>query len=324
MVAVDQRVPLQALIRESAGEEPTFQSMTALKRLLTEELAARSTGMLLDPEYAIPCAFDAVPGRPGLVVTLESSAFEETPGGRKSRPITDWSVEKIRRIGGDGVKFLVWFNPDAAPEVIDHQLELTRQLGQDCADHDIAFLVELLVYPVRETADEFKRKRSELVQRTVEAFAPREFGIDIYKLESPVALAGLPDPDVASEASAETQEHFSRMAATIDRPWVLLSAGAEQIDFLRALKFAYRAKASGFLAGRSIWRSSVLAYPDLKVVRQRIQTDAVPYLAQLNALTDQAAAPWEGSLEFGGHERSPGFPSYYRGSSPLTVKQPLA
>jgi tagatose 1,6-diphosphate aldolase len=323
IVAVDQRVPLQSLIREVANEEPTFQSMTAIKRLLTEALAPHATSILLDPEYAISCSLDAVPSETGLVVTLESAAFEETQGGRKSRVIPDWSVEKIRRIGGDGVKLLVWFNPDAAPDVVEHQLEFTRQIGRDCANHDVVFLVELLVYPVKESAEEFGRKRSDLVQRTVEAFSSAEFGIDIYKLESPVELSAVPDPEAGSDASKAVRERFTRMGSVISRPWVLLSANAEPSDFLRALKFAYQAGASGFLAGRSIWRRAATGYPELDLVKERLRTDAVPYLSYINALTDALAKQWEGELDLGGHRQTPGFPTYYRSSSQSALKDAL-
>ena len=52
------------------------------------------------------------------MVTLEDNRFEDSPGGRKSRSIRDWSVEKIKRAGGDGVKLLTWFRPDADADVL--------------------------------------------------------------------------------------------------------------------------------------------------------------------------------------------------------------
>jgi len=58
---------------------------------------------------------------PGRIHRLEDHRFEDTPGGRRSHSIAQWSVEKIKRAGGDGVKVLAWYRPDAAPEILEHQ-----------------------------------------------------------------------------------------------------------------------------------------------------------------------------------------------------------
>lgn len=50
--------------------------------------------MLFDPNYAIPAAIDVLPPECGLIVTLEDHRTEESKGGRKSKVIADWSVEK--------------------------------------------------------------------------------------------------------------------------------------------------------------------------------------------------------------------------------------
>ena len=155
MVAVDQRAPMRGILKAALGRDPATQDMYALKRILIEELAKESTAVLIDPEYGIPAALDVLPGRPGLIVTLEDSNFEVTPGGRKARIIPNWSVEKIKRLGGDGVKFLVWYNHNADADVVQHQHNVLRQLGKECARYDLAFLVEPLVYAHNEDEKSF-------------------------------------------------------------------------------------------------------------------------------------------------------------------------
>ena len=85
--------------------------------------------MLLDPHYAYPKAIDVVSPRTGLLLTLEDSVFEETrTRPRSSSEIDDWSVEKIRRVGGDAVKVLAWYRPDADTGVIlEHQQEFVAR-----------------------------------------------------------------------------------------------------------------------------------------------------------------------------------------------------
>jgi len=56
-------------------------------------------------------------------------------------------VEKIRAIGGDAVKVLAWYRPDADAGINEHQKRFVREIGQDCARYDIPYVLELLVYP---------------------------------------------------------------------------------------------------------------------------------------------------------------------------------
>jgi tagatose 1,6-diphosphate aldolase len=76
--------------------------------------------------------------------------FEETPEGRFSSEIDDWSVAKIKRMGGDAVKVLAWYRPDAPGTRHNRQKQkdFTKRIGEACARYDIPFLFELLVYPL--------------------------------------------------------------------------------------------------------------------------------------------------------------------------------
>ena len=65
-----------------------------------------------------------------------------------ARSIDDWSVAKIKRAGGDAVKVLAWYRPDADPGVLEHQQRYVADIGEECRRHDILFVFELLVYPM--------------------------------------------------------------------------------------------------------------------------------------------------------------------------------
>ena len=147
MLAVDQRPPIKNLVSSARGTaDATYDDVADVKRLLVEELGGLASAVLLDPHYAYPRAIDAVSPRQGLLLTLEDSVFEETPTGRLSGTIDDWSVDKIRRVGGDAVKVLAWYRPDADPSVNEHQQEFVAAIGSACRKYDIPFLFELLVY----------------------------------------------------------------------------------------------------------------------------------------------------------------------------------
>lgn len=310
MVAVDQRAPMRGILKAALGRDPATQDMYALKRILIEELAKESTAVLIDPEYGIPAALDVLPGRPGLIVTLEDSNFEVTPGGRKARIIPNWSVEKIKRLGGDGVKFLVWYNHNADADVVQHQHNVLRQLGKECARYDLAFLVEPLVYAHNEDEKSFAQNRSQLVIKSIEALSDPDLGIDIYKLESPVDAAIL-----GQDSASHTQltDMFKRMTINLPSPWVMLSAAAEPNLFSDVLRCAYAAGAGGFLAGRSIWKHAADGYPDMQEVRSRLRNTAIPYMRKLNDMTDELGTRWSQKPRMPIHSSQSSFIDSYPG-----------
>ena len=133
MVALDQRPPLFDAIAQAKGitrEQVEYSDVTAAKRLLVENLSPHCSSMLFDPNFAVPAAIDLLPARCGLIMTLEEHRVEETAGGRKSRAIANWSVEKIRAIGGDAVKVLAWYRPDADAAINEHQKRFVREIGR--------------------------------------------------------------------------------------------------------------------------------------------------------------------------------------------------
>ncbi|MBP0618013.1 tagatose 1,6-diphosphate aldolase [Jiella mangrovi] len=304
MVALDQRPPLIAAIAKAKGiaqDEVSFADMLAAKRMLVQALAADASSMLLDPNFAVPAALDILPARTGLIVTLEEHRFVDTPGGRFSRSIDNWTVEKIRRIGGDAVKVLAWYRPDASPEVLEHQKDYVRTVGAECRRHDIPFVLELLVYPFPDSADhttdyvESPDKRAELVIESVREFAKPEYGVDLYKLETPLPGSQLPDysDTPESKAAAAEFETVGSICRTAGIPWVLLSGGVTPDQFGRVLTYAYAAGAQGFLAGRTIWLDAIQsAFPDEAKVLSMLKADGKQRLARLTELTLERAKPW--------------------------------
>jgi tagatose 1,6-diphosphate aldolase len=299
MVAVDQRPPVKHLIVDRRGGGPaSYEDVATVKSLLVEGLHREASALLLDPHFAYPTAIQHVPASKGLLLTLEDSVFTETPGGRLSAPIDGWSVGKIKRAGGDAVKVLAWYRPDVSAEVRDHQEEFVARIGDACRRYDIPYLLELLVHPLGEDATPVA-DHGEAVLRSVETFAHPRFGVDVFKLESPVAPGEIPDPDGDAAAAARAQALFDELGRLAGRPWVMLSAGASAADFHRVCAYSYRAGASGYLAGRAIWWDALQAFPDLAAVREGLATEAVAYMRSLNDLTDATALPWFQHAAFG-------------------------
>jgi tagatose 1,6-diphosphate aldolase len=304
MTAVDQRPPIKNLIKARRGSaEAPWEDVAAFKELLIAELQGSSSALLLDPHYAYPRGVRLLDARPGMILTLEDSIFRETPGGRLSAEIDDWSVEKIKRAGGDAVKVLAWYRPDADPDVCRAQQQFARRIGDACRRFDIPFVLELLVYPLARDAEqtrdyvEMRSKHPELVLESVRAFAAPEYGVDLFKLESPLPASEV--PGVGHAGWEVAQRWFDALGVAAARPWVMLSAGAGTDEFRRVLTHAYHAGASGYLAGRAIWLRAFEHFPDWSAIRAALRGESLAYMRDLIALTDGAARPWHQHPCFG-------------------------
>jgi tagatose 1,6-diphosphate aldolase len=305
MTAVDQRPPIKNPIKAKRGTaEAPYDDVAGFKLMLVKELQAESSAMLLDPHFALPKGLNILSPAKGLIVTLEDSIFTETPGGRLSSEIDNWSVEKIKRSGGDAVKVLAWYRPDASPDVCQKQKDFTQRIGDACARYDIPYLFELLVYPLageaNQTTDyiEMKTKHADHVLESVRVFADAKYGIDVFKLESPLPAKAV--PGVEGEGAKEAQKLFDEMGKLAGRPWVMLSAGAGMAEFRNVLEHAYAAGASGYLAGRAIWLKPFEHFPDWDAIRHGLHTESLPYMRDINRLTDASALPWTEHAVFGG------------------------
>ena len=279
MTATDQRPPIKNPIAKHLNvSEAPWGEVARFKKMLIENLQEHSTALLLDPHFAIPYSMNIFNPKKGLVVTLEDSIFLDTDGGRISQNIDNWSVSKIKRMGADAVKVLAWYRPDAGKRVLEAQQQYVQKIGDECAKHDILFLFELLVYPLakdlHQTKEyvEMQNKKTDHVLESVREFSNEKYGVDVFKLESPVNVNKIADSDLNA---------FKEMGNIAGRPWVMLSAGAGKEEFKNVLKLAFKAGCSGFLAGRAIWLDAFMHYPNWDKIQNQLESNAKDYLDEI-------------------------------------------
>lgn len=318
MLAVDARAPIERFCAVAREEEvERAEDVRAVKRLILRALAPKASGVLADPAHGLMDALAILAPENGLIVALEEGVHAELNGSRMSKETRHWSVSKIRRLGGDAVKALVWHRPDQDAASLRNQKDFCKRVGEACDRYDIPFLLEALVYPLENDDKntviyaEQPAKRSEHVLKTVEEFAGPDYGVDLFRLESPMPAAEVPGYD--DEAFDTCRALFRQMGRIAGRPWVMHSAGAGAAAFRGVLRHAYEAGASGYLAGRAIWWDSLLHFPDLDAVETSLRRRAATQMAELNALTDREAKPWtdwfDPALPVGYHEED--FPAAY-------------
>lgn len=292
MVAIDQRGVIFGPMAQARGAaEAAPEDIAAVKRALARHLAPHCSAILVDPNYGYEPAIAEVPPRTGLILACEHHVTETTPGGRKSVPMPGWDAARIRRTGADALKLLVWYRADASPEVRAHQEGFVRDMGEACRREDLVFLLEPLIYPLPgESETALEARRPELVTDSIRPFTAPEYGVDIFKVEPPGPIHGVPDPH--GPAAAALQAHYDRLGAMLPRPWVLLSAGGGAADFERSLVYACRAGASGFLAGRAIWAEAFSRFPDMAAMEAGLAGGSRRMLARIGDLTDRLGTPW--------------------------------
>src|SRR3989442_3090578 len=122
MVAMDQRGSLQKMLHPESPKAATYAEMEAVKLAVTEALAPLASGCLLDPEFGVGPAINrfALPGRTGLLVSMETSGYEKKGNWRLTTLLDGWNVEKVKGLGASAAKLLVYFKPDAPRDVVDH------------------------------------------------------------------------------------------------------------------------------------------------------------------------------------------------------------
>jgi sulfofructosephosphate aldolase len=237
VVAADQRTSL-AKVRGAAGLPTDEGALRDFKHDLVEALAAHAPAVLLDPEIALPSVIEdgVLPGRTGLLVSLERSGPPLAGTARPAELLPDLGAAGIRALGGTAAKLLVHLRADGD----GHNATLVRSAVEDCRSHDLLLIVEAVVHRLPDEDDgAFASVRPRLIHEA--ALVLEECGVRYLKLEYPGderACAALTD--------------------ALAVPWALLSAGVDHETFIGQLRIALAAGASGFIAGRSIWKEAAV------------------------------------------------------------------
>jgi tagatose-1,6-bisphosphate aldolase len=264
----------------------TYEQMVDVKRAIVRAVSDTASGILLDPEIgAAPAISDGLlgPGT-GLLVAVEATGYDGPSTARRSRVLKGWSVAQIKRLGGDAVKLLLYYHPDA-PNAEDQE-RLLLEVAETCADADIPLFLETLGFSLDDAGSMLTaEERRDVVVRTARRLTA--LGGDVLKCEFPYD-ASVTDRTRWKEACAEIEESSSI-------PWAILSAGVDDATFEAQTEIACRAGASGVLVGRSVWKEGATM-----VGAERdawLASEAVARMQRLVDIVEAEGRPWR--------ERSP-------------------
>jgi len=282
VLALDHRGNLRQMLNPAAPDSVSSEQLISFKQQVVGALAPVSTAVLLDPEFgAAQCvATGKLPGKVGLLVSVEATGYTGDPIARRSRLMPGWSVAKAKRMGASAVKLLVYYHPEA--DTKDEAENLVQQVAQDCRVHDMPMFLEPLSY----SPDPAQKKLPPTERRKVVIETARrltQLGSDVLKAEFPVDYQVNTNERTWAEACAE-------LTAASQVPWVLLSAAAEFDTFMRMVSVACQQGCSGVAVGRAVWQEAA----SLQGVEreQFLQNVARPRMEQITALCARLAYPW--------------------------------
>ena len=286
MSAMDHRASMQRMINPARPDDVDHATLVTYKEDLCEALAPVSSAVLLDPLHGAAQAIAAglLPAEVGLLVSVEATGYTEVDGARATELLPEWSVGKVRRMGADAAKLLVYYRPDDSAGAM-RQRGVVRHFTQECARSDLPCLVEAVAYRREDIGEDraaFAAGRRDIVVETARQLGALD--IDILKAEFP------------SDVRAERDEgrHLAAcqaLDAASSVPWVLLSAGVTFDEFALQVRLACQAGAAGFLAGRAVWQEA-FALTDRDARRRWLQTVGTDRMRRLGDIAGAYGRPW--------------------------------
>ena len=273
MLALDQRVSLRNIFVD-AGLEPSLGAMDAFRTSVVSTLAPVASAILLDRGY-IARAPQPAPwaGGGALVVAADELVQKEGEAARDSNLDRD-AATVARAKDATALKLMVIWDRGGDNE---RPRALVRDFVALAHEHDLVAITEGIV-PAN--PDGAPASADELLRAT----EVLSVGADLYKAQVPIH----------GGATATDVEALSReMAAILTCPWVVLSTGVPHDRFVELVGAACHGGASGFLAGRAIWRSAI-GRPD---PRAHLERDGVDQLRALIDVVDAEARPWQEAVE---------------------------
>jgi tagatose 1,6-diphosphate aldolase len=302
--AMDQRGSLKKAIAAAKGVEPkaiTDQMMSEFKTAVTRILTPYASAILLDPEWGLEAA-KARAANAGLLLAYEESGYDNTRPGRLPDLLPHVSVKRIVDWGANAVKILIYYTPFEDPSINDIKHAFIERIGAECEFHQIPFFLEFVGYDPAggdEKGLEFAKIKPQVVIGSMKEFSKPHYHVDVLKVEVPVNAQYVEGSSVykgeKAYTRAEALRYFREAAEVAAKPFIYLSAGVGNAQFVESLNMAKEAGTdfSGVLCGRATWKDGIPVYATqgVKALEDWLSTEGVKNINAVNAALS-GATPW--------------------------------
>jgi len=306
--AMDQRGSLQKSLAAAKGvpqKEIPDAMMEEFKVAVSKVLTPHASAILLDPQWGLPAA-KARSSNAGLLLAYEESGYDNTQPGRLPDLLPHVSAKRIKDMGADAVKILIYYSPFDDEGVNDIKHAFIERIGSECMDNDIPFFLEFVGYDPAggdEKGLEFARKKPEVVTGAMMEFSKPQYKVDVLKVEVPINAEYVEGSSVYKGQKAYTREEalhlFRKAAAVASKPFIYLSAGVSNAQFIESLNMASESGTdySGVLCGRATWKEGIPVYAKKGVhaLEDWLSTEGVKNINAVNEAI-KSAKPWNKKL----------------------------
>jgi tagatose 1,6-diphosphate aldolase len=294
--AMDQRGSLKKMLGSRANDA----GLEEFKIHVTEVLTKYASAILLDPEWGLPAAKRRAKGS-GLLLAYEKTGYDKALPGRLPDLLDVWSAKRLKEAGADCVKILLYYTPYDEAKINDHKHAWVERIGDECKANDIPFFLELVGYKegMDEKSADFAKLKPEVVAKSMEEFSKDRYGVDVLKVEIPINLQYVEGAKsfkgTKAYTKAEALAHYRAAAGATDKPFIYLSAGVSNAEFIEDLEFAAESgvKFNGVLCGRATWKDGIPIYAEqgAEAFRKWLETDGVANIDNVNNAL-KAATSW--------------------------------
>ena len=212
------------------------------------------------------------------------------------------SVKRIVDWGADAVKILIYYSPFDEPRVNEIKHAFIERIGSECEDNQIPFFLEFVGYDPKggnEKGLEFAKLKPQVVIGSMEEFTKPQYKVDVLKVEIPINAEFVEGSSVykgeKAYSMAEALDHFRKAAHVATKPFIYLSAGVGNAQFVESLHLATEAGTdySGVLCGRATWKDGMPIYATkgLAALEDFLSTKGVENINAVNAAL-KGATPW--------------------------------
>ncbi len=309
--AMDQRGSLQKSLAAAKGvpvKEITDAMMEEFKVAVSRVLTPHASAILLDPLWGIPAAKVRAPNA-GLLLAYEESGYDNAQPGRLPDLLPHFSAKRIKDLGADAVKILIYYTPFDDPKVNDIKHAFIERIGAECEGNDIPFFLEFVGYDPNggdEKGFEFAKKKPDVVTGTMTEFSKPQYKVDVLKVEVPINAEYVEGSSVYKGQRAYTREealhYFRKAAQAATKPFIYLSAGVGNAQFIESLNMAAESGTdySGVLCGRATWKEGIPVYArqGIHALEDWLASEGVKNINAVNAAI-KSAKPWSKKLAAG-------------------------
>ena len=295
-LAIDQRGSMEKMMGKANPDLNNVEGIGKFKELVSSELTKYSSSILLDPIYGMK-GVEAKDENAGLIMSYEQTGYDEYEEGRLPRLINFVSGLRIKEMGANAVKVLLYYDIDESEEINDIKKAWVERVGYECEALGLPYFLEIVNYDANiddAKGIEYSKLRPKKVIESMKVFDDPRYKVDVLKVEAPVNMnfvEGYGEGEILHTRD-EALKYFKDQSDATSIPFIFLSGGVSADLFKETLKFAKEAGSTfnGVLCGRATWRGAVDVFgKSVEDAKEWLNTEGKDNIVTLNEVIKETA-----------------------------------